>query len=83
MPETDKTTLYFWVMANRKDDLTEEQEDGIYEASIHAFNEDIAIIEGQQDRLRPDTDEIDLRADTGVLEVRRLLKRLAAEEVIF
>jgi len=83
MPETDKTTLYFWVMANRKDDLTAEQENEIYDASIHAFNEDITIIEGQQDRIRTDIDEIDLRADTGVLEVRRLLKRLVAREATF
>ena len=81
MPETDKTTLYFWMMANKAESLTTEQESKIYEASLHAFNEDITIIEGQQDRLRAETKEIDLRADTGVLEARRLLKRLAAEEV--
>jgi phenylpropionate dioxygenase-like ring-hydroxylating dioxygenase large terminal subunit len=80
MPETDETTLYFWAMANETDALTPEQEDSIYDASMQAFNEDIVIIEGQQDRWNPDQATIDVGADAGVLDVRRLMERLIAEE---
>jgi len=80
MPETDRTTLYFWAMANRTEALTADQEDLIYEASMQAFNEDIVIIEGQQDRWNPAQGTVDVGADAGVLEVRRLMARLIADE---
>lgn len=80
MPETDETTLYFWAMANKTDALTADQEDGIYAASMQAFNEDLVIIEEQQDRWRPEQETIDVGADAGLLEVRRLMARLIADE---
>ena len=43
-------------------------------------NEDIVIIEGQQDRWDPAIPSIDVAADSGVLEVRRLVERLIAQE---
>jgi hypothetical protein len=80
MPETDNTTLYLWAMANKADGLTSEQEDAIYDASVLAFNEDITIIEGQQDRWNENIAKIDVGADAGALEVRRLVDRLIAKE---
>jgi hypothetical protein len=80
MPETDNTTLYLWVMANKAGGLTSEQEDTIYDASVLAFNEDITIIEGQQDRWNENISKIDVGVDAGALEVRRLVDRLVAEE---
>jgi phenylpropionate dioxygenase-like ring-hydroxylating dioxygenase large terminal subunit len=80
MPETENSTLYFWAMANGADALTTKQEDQIYAASMQAFNEDIVIIEGQQDRWNPAQSSIDVGADAGVLDVRRLMTRLIAEE---
>jgi hypothetical protein len=47
---------------------------------MQAFNEDIVIIEGQQDRWNPAQSSIDVGADAGVLDVRRLMTRLIAEE---
>ena len=79
MPETDNTTLYLWVMANKADGLTTEQEAAIYDASVLAFNEDIVIIEAQQDRW-DGSPKIDVGADAGALEVRRLVNRLITEE---
>ena len=70
MPETENSTLYFWAMANGADALTTKQEDQIYAASMQAFNEDIVIIEGQQDRWNPAQSSIDVSADAGVLDVR-------------
>lgn len=80
MPETDNTTSYFWCMANETDALTPEQEDAIYAASLTAFNEDLVIIEGQQARWRPEQPTVDVTADGGVLQVRRLMERLIAGE---
>ena len=80
MPETNNSTLYLWVMANKTDALTSEQEGAIYDASILAFNEDILIIEGQQARWNTEMSRIDVRADVGALEVRRLMKRLIRDE---
>ena len=80
VPETNNTTLYFWVMANKADALTADQEEAIYDASIHAFNEDIAIIEGQQVRWNTKIPKIDVVADSGALQVRRLMERLIEEE---
>ena len=80
MPETNNTTLYFWVMANKIDALTTDQEEAIYDASILAFNEDIVIIEAQQARWNNEISKIDVGADSGALEVRRLMKRLIKKE---
>lgn len=80
MPETNDTTLYLWVMANRADGLTTDQEEAIYDASILAFNEDIVIIEGQQTRWNTKISKIDVGADSGALQVRRLMKGLIKEE---
>lgn len=80
MPETDSSTLYFWAMANEVDAMTAEQEDSIYAASLKAFHEDIEIIEGQQQRWDPAIPSIDVAADAGVLEVRRVMERLIAAE---
>lgn len=80
MPETGRTTSYFWAMANETGAMTREQEDSIYAASLQAFHEDIEIIEGQQQRWDPDFPSIDVAADAGVLEVRRVMERLIAAE---
>mgnify|MGYP006101174447 CR=1 FL=1 len=80
MPETDEKTFYFWAMANETDALTTAQEESIYDVSMQAFKEDIVIIEGQQDRWNPAPATIDVGADAGALEVRRLLERVIAGE---
>ena len=71
MPETEGTTLYFWVMANKRDAFDQAQEDRIYEASVHAFNEDIVIIEGQQDRWNPAIPSIDVAAEQAALYAKQ------------
>ena len=67
-------------MANKTDALTTEQEEAIYDASILAFNEDIVIIAAQQARWNNEISKIDVGADSGALEVRRLMKRLIKKE---
>jgi vanillate O-demethylase monooxygenase subunit len=52
-------------------------------ATSTAFGEDVGVVEAQQDRMsraRPDKPIIDINADAGVLQARRLLDRLISEE---
>jgi phenylpropionate dioxygenase-like ring-hydroxylating dioxygenase large terminal subunit len=82
-PETRTSTHYFWHHARnfRLDEpaLTER----LAKATSTAFGEDVGVVEAQQDRMtRAPADKpiIDINADAGVLQARRLLDRLIAEE---
>jgi vanillate O-demethylase monooxygenase subunit len=82
-PETETSTHYFWHHARnfRLDEpaLTERLE----AATSKAFGEDVAIIEAQQDRMaRAPAGKpiVDINADAGVLQARRLLDRLIEQE---
>ncbi len=82
-PETETSTHYFWHHARdfRLDEpaLTER----LAAATSKAFGEDVDIIEAQQDRMSrapAGKQIIDINADAGVLQARRLLDRLLEEE---
>lgn len=82
-PETATSTHYFWHHARnfRLDDpnLTKK----LSKATRTAFGEDVGIIEAQQDRMdraRPDKPTIDINADAGVMQARRLLDGLIEAE---
>lgn len=82
-PETATSTHYFWHHARnfRLDEpaLTER----LAKATGTAFGEDVGVIEAQQDRInraRPDKPIIDINADAGVLQARRVLDALIADE---
>lgn len=79
-PETPVTTNYFWCMTHDAAQLDSEQERIIYEQSLRAFNEDLVIIEAQQQRMDSAIPTVDVNADSGVLQARRLLDRLLAAE---
>jgi vanillate O-demethylase monooxygenase subunit len=79
-PETDRSAHYFWVMTHDAAQVDRSQESILYEQSLKAFNEDLAIIEGQQQRLDPGRPTIDVNADAGVLQVRRVFDRLLATQ---
>jgi vanillate O-demethylase monooxygenase subunit len=79
-PETETASHYFWATAHASGSMTAAQEPTIYDRTVQAFNEDLEIIEGQSRRLDPDSPTIDLNADAGALEVRRLMVRLIAEQ---
>ena len=74
-PETETTSHYFWVNAN-EETVTPDQEKVIYEQSVTAFNEDLVILEAQQQRWNEAIPTIDLIADAGVMQARRLLDSL-------
>ena len=48
----------------------------IYEQSVTAFNEDLVILEAQQERWTDTIPTIDLNADSGGIQVRRVLDAL-------
>ena len=82
-PETATSTHYFWHHARNfrldEPDLTET----LAKATSTAFGEDVVIIEAQQDRMNraaPDKPIVDINADAGVLQARRLLDSLIAAE---
>ncbi|MBT5048264.1 MAG: aromatic ring-hydroxylating dioxygenase subunit alpha [Rhodospirillaceae bacterium] len=83
-PETETSTHYFWHHARNfrldEDDLTNR----LATATKTAFGEDVIIIEMQQDRMdRAPANKpiIDINADAGVLQARRLLdERIEAEQ---
>mgnify|MGYP001976587342 FL=1 len=82
-PETETSTHYFWHHARNfrldEPDLTKK----LAKATSNAFGEDVIIIETQQDRMEragPQKSIIDINADSGVLQARRLLDGLIAGE---
>jgi phenylpropionate dioxygenase-like ring-hydroxylating dioxygenase large terminal subunit len=82
-PESATTSHYFWHHARnfRLDEpaLTET----LAAATRTAFGEDVVIIEAQQDRMnraRAGKPIIDINADAGVLQGRRLLEAMIAAE---
>lgn len=82
-PETATSTHYFWHHARNfrldEDELTNK----LAGATRTAFGEDVGIVEAQQDRMsRAPASKpiIDINADAGVLQARRLLDRLIDEE---
>jgi vanillate O-demethylase monooxygenase subunit len=76
-PETETTSHYFWVNAN-ENSVKPEQEKLISEQSVTAFNEDLVILEAQQQRWDAAIPSIDLNADAGGMQARRVLDGLLA-----
>ena len=81
-PETGTTIHYFWADAHNFDIDKPEVTQLLFEQVHEAFMEDKAFLEAQQrafdrDRGRP---LVDINADAGGLEARRILDRLLAEQ---
>ena len=82
-PETQGSCHYFWHHARnfRLDELALTET--LAEVTRTAFGEDVVIIEQQQRRLeaaRPDRPAIDINADAGALQARRVLDALLVAE---
>ncbi|MFL6950729.1 MAG: Rieske 2Fe-2S domain-containing protein [Xanthobacteraceae bacterium] len=81
-PETESTCHYFWGQAHDFDIHNRETTDKVTEQIRTAFLEDVAVFEAQQVNLDliPNPPQTDINADTGVIQARRILDRLHAEE---
>ncbi len=82
-PETEKTSHYFWAQAHDFDVKNEKLTDMIFEQVKTAFLEDKAVFEAQQQVIDHDTSEsqVDIHADAGGLQARRILSRLYDDEM--
>jgi vanillate O-demethylase monooxygenase subunit len=81
-PETESTTHYFWAQAHDFDVGNAALTDMIFEQVKTAFLEDVAVFEAQQRviDLDPSSRQIDINADAGGIQARRILDRLHQEE---
>lgn len=81
-PETETTTHYFWGQAHNFAPRDAKVTEMVFSQVHEAFLEDVAIFEAQQRVI--DTDrgppEVDVAADAGQIQARRVLARLAEAE---
>jgi vanillate O-demethylase monooxygenase subunit len=81
-PETETTTHYFYGQAHDFDAKNPKTTEMIINQITTAFLEDQAIFEAQQKNMlhMPNAPQIDINADNGVIQARRILDRLFQEE---
>ena len=83
-PETEETSFYFWSSAhNFKIDQPAVTEK-IYNEIALTFDEDRVVLEEQQKELKLDPLKglVDINADVGGIQARRIMQRLIAEEQV-
>jgi len=81
-PETESTSHYFWGQAHDWDIHNPATTDMLVEQIRTAFLEDVAVFEAQQRNmsLLPNAPQIDINADNGLIQARRILERIHREE---
>jgi vanillate O-demethylase monooxygenase subunit len=81
-PETETTSHYFWGQAHDFDVNNPETTNKIFEQIQTAFLEDVAVFSAQQRNLNlsQNPPQIDIAADAGAIQARRILARLYGEE---
>jgi vanillate O-demethylase monooxygenase subunit len=81
-PETETSTFHFWAFARDFKLADEKMTRDVADAIVVTFNEDKAIIDGQQINAtaRPRQRMLDNDADKGVVLARRIMERLVREE---
>ncbi|MGH6644805.1 MAG: aromatic ring-hydroxylating dioxygenase subunit alpha, partial [Bradyrhizobium sp.] len=82
-PETETTTHYFWAQAHDFDVRNAQLTDMIFEQVKTAFLEDVDVFEAQQRVINSDSmgSQINIHADAGGIQARRILDRLHQEEL--
>jgi phenylpropionate dioxygenase-like ring-hydroxylating dioxygenase large terminal subunit len=81
-PETEKTSHYFWGQAHDFDVKNAETTEKIFREIEKAFHEDVEVFSAQQRNLDliPDPPQLDINADTGVIQARRILASMYEKE---
>jgi phenylpropionate dioxygenase-like ring-hydroxylating dioxygenase large terminal subunit len=81
-PETETTSHYFWGQAHDFDVKNPETTNKIFEQIRTAFLEDVEVFSGQQRNLdlMPNPPQVDIAADAGAIQARRILTRIYDEE---
>ena len=81
-PETETTSHYFWGQAHDWDVRNSALTDMLVEQITTAFREDVAVFEAQQANMTmlADAPQIEISADAGLIQARRILERIHREE---
>jgi phenylpropionate dioxygenase-like ring-hydroxylating dioxygenase large terminal subunit len=81
-PETENTCHYFWGQAHSWDAKNGALSDMLLGQIRLAFLEDVSVFEAQQKNLEmiKNPPQLDINADTGVIQARRIIDRLYADE---
>jgi vanillate O-demethylase monooxygenase subunit len=81
-PETETTSHYFWAQAHDFDVKNPDTTDKVFREIERAFLEDVEVFSAQQRNLNliPNPPQLDINADTGVIQARRILARMYDEE---
>ena len=81
-PETESTTHYFWGQAHDFQPHNAEVTERVFQQIKTAFLEDVSVFTAQQENigLDPSAPQVDINADSGGIQARRIVDRLHAEE---
>jgi vanillate O-demethylase monooxygenase subunit len=81
-PETETTTHYFWGQAHDFEPRNQDMTEKVFGQIKTAFLEDVAVFTAQQKNIEldPAAPTIDINADSGGIQARRIVARLYAEE---
>jgi vanillate O-demethylase monooxygenase subunit len=81
-PESETRWLYFWGQAHDWDVGNAALTDMLLDQITTAFLEDVAVFEAQQRNmtLMPNAPQVDINADSGVIQAPRILERIHREE---
>ena len=87
-PETETTTHQFWAEGHPKEHIAPSKLQGFQDAMRNIIAEDLDIYVGQQSAIDLDPEALQrdanprgtLAADTALLEMRRVIRRLYGEE---
>ena len=77
-PETETTTHYFWGQAHDFQPHNAELTKSVFQQIKTAFLEDVAVFTTQQHNidLDPGPPQVDINADTGGIQARRIIDKL-------
>jgi phenylpropionate dioxygenase-like ring-hydroxylating dioxygenase large terminal subunit len=81
-PETETTTHYFWAQAHDFEPRNADMTERVFQQIKTAFLEDVSVFTMQQENidLDPDAPQVDINADSGGIQARRIVDRLYQEE---
>ncbi len=81
-PETERTTHYFWTIAQDRAPAAGNLADAIFHDIQKTVQEDVAVFEAQQRslELKPDAPMVAIKSDAGPLAARRIIERLLHAE---
>jgi phenylpropionate dioxygenase-like ring-hydroxylating dioxygenase large terminal subunit len=81
-PETETTTHYFWGQAHNFEPDSAEMTEKVFQQIKTAFLQDVEVFTAQQSNIEldPNAPTIDINADSGGIQARRIVDRLWKEE---